>query len=88
MSSRSDPALVAAALEAAGLAGASVREQARRLGWYVTAHERTVRRWATGEQTVPAVARDWLRAFAALPAPERRQLVALLDLMYAAAASR
>ena len=68
-----DPNLIRASIEASGL---SARRFAERV---MTRDERTIRRWVSGEQPIPATASVRLVWFLALPKYKRAALVELLD---------
>lgn len=69
----SDRELITAAIEASGL---SARRFAERM---MTRDERTIRRWISGDQELPEVARRRLTWFLELTESQRERLIALLD---------
>lgn len=68
-----DQELIDQAIDASGL---SARRFAERV---MTRDERTIRRWVSGEQEMPEVARRRVLWFLELPVTVRTQLVRILD---------
>lgn len=68
-----DAELIRAAIDTAGL---SARRFAERV---LTRDERTIRRWVSGEQPIPEIARERLVWLLALPDGIRSKLIGILD---------